>query len=88
MQNNTKNNDIVLFQRDSTDKFSRFEAVSVIEYQGNVSSSGRSEGHYICDIKERSTKQWFRTNDNINPVPIQVEDVSKRGYVILYRKLA
>ena len=59
----------------------------MIEFQGSVNSSGRSEGHYICDIKERSTQQWFRTNDNNLPVPIEVEDVSQMGYVILYRKL-
>ena len=77
----------MIFYRDSTDKVSKFEAVSVIEFQGSVSSSGRSQGHYICDIKERSTQQWYRTNDNNHPVPIEVEDVSQMGYVILYRKL-
>ena len=72
---------------DSTGNVSKYETISIIEYQGSVSSLGRSEGHYICDIKERSTKQWYRTNDNNNPIPIEVEDVTKCGYVFLYRKL-
>ena len=73
--------------RDSTNETIKFEAVAVIEFQGSVSSSGHSQGHYICDIKERSTQQWFRTNDNNDPVSIEVDDVSQMGYVILYRKI-
>ena len=62
--------------------------MSIIEYKGSINRSGESEGHYICDIKDRSTRRWFRTNDNSEPIQIDVEDVSKFAYVILYRKLA
>ena len=64
-----------------------FEPVSVIEYQGNISKQGDSAGHYICDIKEKQTGCWFRTNDNRNPIPIDIEEVSKLAYVILYRQV-
>ena len=70
-----------------TDHVSEYEAVSIIEYKGSINRSGESEGHYICDIKDRSTQKWFRTNDNRDPIPIDVEDVSKFAYVILYRKI-
>ena len=66
----------------------QYEAVSVIEYKGNLTRTGNSVGHYICDIKDRSSGKWFRTNDNDNPTPIQEEDVSKSAYVVLYKRLA
>ena len=64
-----------------------YEPVSVIEYQGHVSSQGESAGHYICDIKERLTKRWFRTNDNEKPISIDEDRVSQLAYVILYKKV-
>ena len=48
-------------------------------------ADGTSSGHYICDIQEENIKTWFRTNDNAEPLPIQVEDVSKQEYVVLYK---
>ena len=49
--------------------------------------TGESNGHYICDIKEKSTGLWFKTNDNLEPRQIGIENVTKNAYVILYRKL-
>ena len=78
---------MVLTYRETTDQVVQFEAVSIIEFQGSLRSSGESQGHYICDIKDHSTNRWFRTNDNNNPIPIDIEDVSKYAYVILYRNV-
>ena len=78
---------MVLTYRETTDQVVQFEAVSIIEFQGSLRSSGDSQGHYICDIKDKSTNRWFRTNDNSIPVPIEVQDVSKFAYVMMYRKL-
>ena len=65
---------------------SRYEPISVIEYQGVMSPTGVSQGHYICDVKNKSTNRWFRTNDNCEPVQIENSDVSKNGYVILLKR--
>ena len=65
-----------------------YEAISIIEFKGSLNSSGQSQGHYICDVQEESSKVWFRTNDNCFPVPILLEDVSKNAYVILLRRSA
>ena len=75
------------FARDTDDHVNQYEAVSIIEYQGSIKSTGQSDGHYICDIKDRLSEKWFRTNDNNDPKPIKVEDISKNAYVILYKKL-
>ena len=63
-----------------------YEAISIIEFEGSLNSSGQSQGHYICDVQEQSSKVWFRTNDNCLPVPILLEDVSKNAYVILLKR--
>ena len=65
----------------------QYEAVAIIEFQGHVSSQGDSAGHYICDIKHRSTESWFRTNDKNTPEPIEPDNVSNLANVILYRKM-
>ena len=73
------------FCRDSSGKLQTYEVVSVIEFRGDVSSTGESSGHYICDVLEEKSMKWYRTNDNLPPESIQKEDISKIGYVILYR---
>ena len=68
-----------------------YQPISVIEYRGRVTGSSRSgsradsRGHYTCDVKDISTNSWYRTNDNAIPLEIPVSDVSKQGYVILYK---
>ena len=76
----------MLFARDTDDHVNQYEAVSIIEYQGSIKSTGQSDGHYICDIKDRLSEKWFRTNDNNDPKPIKLQEVSKNAYVILYKK--
>ena len=73
--------------RDDDNQIIQYEPVAVIEFQGTVRSGGYSDGHYICDIKDRFSESWFRTNDNNIPIPISVENVSKAAYVILFRRL-
>ena len=72
--------------RDEEDQHIQYEPVAVIEFQGTVNSQGNSNGHYICDIKDRLSDKWFKTNDNKIPIPIRVSSVSKEAYVILYKR--
>ena len=60
-----------------------YKPISIIEFQGWIGASGQSQGHYISDVQEQTSKAWFRTNDNSFPVPIQSDEVSKKPYVIL-----
>ena len=77
----------MLFDRDTDDHVNQYEAVSIIEYQGSIKSTGESDGHYICDIKDKLSGKWFRTNDNNDPKPIKLEEVSKNAYVIQYKMI-
>ena len=61
--------------------------MAVIEYVGTLSSSGTSQGHYICDVKDANSKVWFRTDDNRYPRKLEVSEVSKNAYVVLYKRV-
>ena len=64
-----------------------YEAIAVVEFDGRLSPAGESEGHYLCDIKEKASNMWFRTTDNAMPSQLPTSAVSKYGYVILYKRL-
>ena len=49
------------FCRDTTGSQVWFEAIAVIEFRGTLRPDGGSEGHYICDVKEGTSNQRFRT---------------------------
>ena len=59
----------------------------MLEFRGSINSSGESQGHYICDVQDKTSTSWFRTNDNRIPVPIEPDIVSNLANVILYRKM-
>ena len=48
---------------------------------------GSSSGHYICDVKEKTSNLWYRTNDKTLPLEINTENVSTQGYAILLRRI-
>ena len=59
----------------------------MIEHQGLMLDEGETRGHYICDLKEEKSQQWFRTNDNLQPVKISSDNVTKKPAVVLYKKM-
>ena len=52
-----------------------------------MTTDGEGEGHYICDVKDRASEYWYRTNDNRNAVPILSENVTQNTSVVLYTKI-
>ena len=73
--------------RDAGGEVSGYEAVAVIEYQGTLSRAGDSQGHYICDIKNKKRNAWFRTNDDCTPIPIRNSEVSRKPYAVLFKRM-
>ena len=61
--------------------------MAVIEFVGTLNRSGISQGHYICDVKDASSKLWYRTNDARCPMELKVSDVSQNAYVVLYKRV-
>ena len=60
-----------------------YTPISIIEHRGVLSKSGPSAGHYVCDVKDKITSKWFRTNDDQHPVKIDVAEVSNQAYAVL-----
>ena len=75
------------YYRDDNGTEAWYEAISVIDFHGSISNSGESRGHYTCDVKDAQTQTWYRTNDDRNPVQIHINDVSRHGYVVLYKRI-
>ena len=64
-----------------------YEAIAVIQHEGDIAKDGETQGHYICDIKWKCSSTWYRTNDNLIPMSISVQDVTKKGVIILYKRI-
>ena len=73
--------------RDWSGMYANFEPIALVEHQGHLSQDGETQGHYICDLEDKETLQWFRTNDNQNPVQIELKSVTQKPVVILYKKI-
>ena len=72
--------------RDANGSDAWYDPIGVIEHTGKLSESGLSGGHYVCDVMEKCSKQWFRTNDDCDPVHIDCTEVSKKAYAILLKR--
>ena len=78
---------MIFDNRDAGGSVSGYEAIAIIEYQGTLSRAGVFQGHYICDIKDKETKLWYRTNDNRDPIQISISQVSKKAYAVLFKRM-
>ena len=78
---------LIFYDRDACGDVSGYSAVAVIEFQGTLTRAGSSQGHYICDIKDKETNLWFRTNDNRNPIQISTNQVSRKPYAVLFKRM-
>ena len=76
-----------MYFRDDVGCMGIFEAIAIIDHQGQMTRDGEGQGHYRCDVKERDTQTWYQTNDNNHPVPICIENVTDKAVVVLYSKL-
>ena len=63
-----------IFYRDKSDEVSRYEPIALIDHQGSMLDEGETQGHYICDIKDKKSQLWFRTNDNEEPFKISLSE--------------
>jgi hypothetical protein len=61
-----------------------YQPVGVIPHTGYASGE-RSAGHYICNLKLPNGK-WVLCDDEKNPTLINKNNVTKRGYIILFKR--
>ena len=70
-----------------SDEVAEYEPIALIEHQGLMLNEGETRGHYICDLKDEKSQRWFRTNDNLKPLEISSDNVTKKPVVVLYKKM-
>ena len=63
-----------------------FSPIAVIHHSGEVVNN-TTMGHYQADVLGRVSNQWFRTSDDEAPAKIQKNEVTKEGYIFVYKKL-
>ena len=59
-----------------------YSPICVIEHI----SYGKESGHYKADVKNKTLNSWFRTSDNAIPKQIENEEITKEGYIFLYKR--
>ena len=62
-----------------------FQPIAVIHHTGRVTNNNDTRGHYMADILDAETKQWFQTSDDDRP--IQINNPSNKGYIFIYKKI-
>ena len=70
---------------DMDGKLGKFAPMAIIHHSGNVRGQ-TTQGHYRADVKNKETKNWFRTSDNEPPESLSVNGLTKMGYIFLYKK--
>ena len=70
---------------DSNNCEAMFEPICIVQHQGVLRGDGESYGYYTADVKEQKSSKWYRTSDNEIPFHINQSEVTKRGYVFLYK---
>ena len=71
--------------KDQNDKSARFSPLAIITHHGGVSGN-TTFGHYVCDVFNNTSNQWFRTSDASTPEKISFDRISQHGYIFLYKK--
>ena len=53
--------------------------IAVIEHEGTFTTSKKTEGHYVCDVKNIQDGKWYNTNDESIPKYIPLKKITKYG---------
>ena len=63
----------------------KFFPIAIIHHTGNVTGDS-THGHYQADVRNKETNSWFRTSDNDCPISLSGENLTRKGYIFLYKK--
>ena len=56
-----------------------YEFMAVVQFHENMQ-------HYTCDVKSQADGKFYHTNDSRPPKLLNKSEVTKKGFVVLYRK--
>ena len=78
----TVTDDLTLNDSDGVSQ--KYIPIGVVPHSGNIYGK-KSSGHYTCDLKQTNGK-WIRTNDDKTATVLSESDVTKSGYIVLYKR--
>ena len=64
----------------------KFLPLAIIHHSGGIIEQ-TTYGHYQADVINRVTQTWFRTSDNDQPKELDSSQLTKSGYIFLYKKI-
>ena len=71
---------------DKDKKVGKFLPIAIIHHSGSIIEQ-TTRGHYRADVKNKETETWFRTSDNDQPKELNLNSLTKLGYIFLYKKI-
>ena len=63
-----------------------YELIAAVQHIGRITEFGAEGGHYICDVKCYRDGVFYRTDDEKRPTILKRTEISRRGYIILYKR--
>ena len=77
------NEEVTLLDNDG--KSAKFFLIAIIHHSGNVVGE-TTQGHYRADVRNKESDNWYRTSDNECPKLLSEQNLTKMGYIFLYKK--
>ena len=77
---------VILF--DSSGVPRTYTPIAIIHHRGGFGLNVRTTRHYMADVKCHQDNMWYHTSDASTPTPLREEQVSKKAYVVLYRRVS
>ena len=63
-----------------------YTPIAIIHHRGGLGLSVRSSRHYMCDVRSQEDMKWYHTSDAATPIPLSVEKVSTKAFIVLYKR--
>jgi hypothetical protein len=71
--------------QDMNGESANFSPIAIIHHSGVVTGND-TRGHYRADVKNQFSNTWYRTSDNDPSQKLSSQEVTKTGYIFLYKQ--
>jgi len=71
--------------QDMNGETANFSPIAIIHHSGVVTGND-TRGHYRADVKNQFSNTWYRTSDNDPSQKLSSQEVTKTGYIFLYKQ--
>ena len=75
--------------KNQNELYNYFSLKMIIHWsRGGFGLSVRSALHYMCDLKSHQDGLWYHTSDAARPRPLRLDEVSKKAFIVLYKRVS